>query len=505
MKSKRLQKVVNRFLNPTNSQEDSEDTKSNGASGTSKSKKGRRTVKGQSETQSAENTNERDDNVDEKNIDENVNKSTRSRGRARGRGQGQRGRGQKGQKSKVSKAVEVTEKFVSESSSSESDSEDSISELKSIDSDDEIPVIESSLDISEILGMSGFGDLNSENTEQLDVNEDESEMEKMLDSDEDLSDSELFKNEGGFIREEEDGKSLKPVKPQRSEIMQGVLKQLEGAKSKYFESETSQEEDSAADSRSKYFEEESLDSVVLEFKGIDNNAKLKDHKKCNSEQGTISEEDKRKTRFDVNTTAADNAIADSYETDKVESKLLATKEPVTTLTQRKVDYSKKVESILKETKEKDKQGNLDVEIKKEPEAYFDGTGDSTNVDRKIDKKSAAISQSGNVSKIQPVQSREAANRDNEKDAECGDHKAEVKIKQEAGDSYVANPIKQLATGVPWASKKGKAKGVKGKTRVKGRKMEPVEKIVRKSTRSVKGGKRVAGTVNLSESDSDSSD
>ena len=83
---------------------------------------------------------------------------------------------------------------------------------------------------------------------------------------------------------------------------------------------------------------------------------------------------------------------------------------------------------------------------------------------------------------------------------------QVKVKTEIGDQYASDPIKQLVTGVPWAGKKAKPKGGgTGKTRTRGRKTEPVEKIVRKNTRSAKGSKSAVGVINLSESDTDSSD
>lgn len=71
--------------------------------------------------------------------------------------------------------------------------------------------------------------------------------------------------------------------------------------------------------------------------------------------------------------------------------------------------------------------------------------------------------------------------------------------------YSNDPIKQLVSGLPWAEKgKGRKRvGGKGQGRAKVQKLTPMETFVKKS--KPKESKRTFGSVNLSESDSDESE
>ena len=497
MKSKRLQKVVNKFLNPT---EITDDVEAENASGKeAKPTRGRR--KGQSKNKGELGdeeivTNDADE-IKEEDTDkkDSSSKSARGRGRGRGRGQGQRGKGQLGQGPCSSKRSKVSEAKLSGKSDSSSNSEsDSDYDLKSINSEDEIDVVQSGINVAEILGMSGFvcDELLPGEEETMDVDKDESG------SDEGISDSELFKNEGGFIRENDDGTEVKPIKqPPRTEIMQVVLKQLEQAKSKYFESETSQEENVGDD-----------DEVPIEDGGrVTDSSSVKILNGISAEEIYSSATDDTETLNLSDKGQTENIVTGSDNEDSAELEGISevSKQSDTSLPQRKVDYNKKIEQILNETQKLEKSDTfITVEDTKDGIVKCDGNSNSKfdnfsdkNLKIKMEKVELSAEDHDGSAKV-PCNIRD-------KDIKVEKDNEKGQVKMEITDSYTTEPIKTLVTGVPWASKKGKTKGGKGKARLKGRKTEPVEKIIRKSTRSVKGSKSAVGVVNLSESDSDSSD
>ena len=544
MKSKRLQKVVDRFLNPTETpevteelNEDKTDTET-----TSRPKKGKRKVKDLVDNVEDGALGENVDKAVEKVVNNSGNSVKRGRGRGRGRGQSKRGRGQKGHVSRSVKRSKASVKL-SGSSSSSSSSEESDSDFL-YESNDEVPIVESGLNIAEILGMSGFSDMGTDSNpiENMDVDEEVQrqetveqceEVENAAESDESVSDSELFKNEGGFIREEKEGsvQPIKPSEPQRTEIMHDIMKQLEKAKSKYFETETSQEEISAVDTQSKYFQDgnaldrEAADKTNTSKINTKANNEITDSGRDNVSDKTISKNEEiqhSESASDTKDNAQDNSNIDMEmnETEKDKHEPSAAKSSLSSLPRRKVDYNKKVERILRETKTaRHKECGPNIELKNEME--------TSKEDKILSKKTSATSaESFKEDQEMAIEATDVAENDilKKKTAtvdESGIVKIEIgdadrdktvindkraKVKKEIGDTYTNDPIKQLVTGVPWAGKKGKTKGVgKGKTRLKGRKTEPVEKIVRKSTRSAKGSKSSVGVINLSESDTDSSD
>ena len=498
MKSKRLQKVVNKFLNPT---EITEDVEAENASG-KEAKPARGGRKGQSKNKDEigdeEIVTKDADEIKEEETDkkDSGSKSARGRGRGRGSGQGQRGKGQLGQGPCSRKRSKVSEAKLSRKSDSSSNSEsDSDYDLKSINSEDEIDVVQSGINVAEILGMSGFvcDELLPGEEETMDVDKDESG------SDESISDSELFKNEGGFIRENDDGTEVKPVKqPPRTEIMQDVLKQLEQAKSKYFESETSQEENVGDDDDELPVEGGSRVTDSRSVKILNGISAEEIYSNATDDAETLNLGDKGQTENIV--TCSDNE--DSAELESISE---VSKQSDTSLPQRKVDYNKKIEQILNETQKLEKSDTfITVEDTKDGIVKCDGNSNS-KLDNFYDKNVKIKTEKVELSAEEhDVSARVPCNiRDKDIKLEKDNEKGQVKM--EITDSYTTEPIKTLVTGVPWASKKGKTKGGKGKARLKGRKTEPVEKIIRKSTSSVKGSKSAVGVVNLSESDSDSSD
>ena len=477
MKSKRLQKVVDKFLNPSEISEPLENEIVNKKSDSRKtmSSKGERNAKGQGDAEIVSNEVDQED-VDKK---ETRNKSGRSRGRGRGRGrgQGQRRQAEKGQVPKAASRSKVCETAdISEQSLSSSGSESEDSELKSINSDDEIAVIERGVNVAEILGLTGFvsGSMDNEANEKMEIDESNTDSDNMEDSDDSISETEIFKNEGGFIREEDTSEA---VEPQRTKIMQDVLKQLEAAKSKYFESETSQDEN------------------VTNNTGDHTDLITENGENSDSESARVStREEMRKRKPEV----ASN-FANLENTDRIK---MEAKESLTVFTQGKIDYDKKIQSILYDDQINVKKDSESVDIK-----VASKLKDEVNSVTKLVKASG---------KNMGTKSDKVDSSDEEKASSffCDRNEQDVKsvadnitdsVKSKATENITSDPIKQLVTGVPWANKKGKTKSGKGKARTKGRKIEPVEKIVKKSTRSSKGTKTPLGVVNLSESDSDSSD
>ena len=542
MKSKRLQKVVNKLLDPNETQEVTVEQKEseNDLETSSQPQKGKRKGKGQVNDADINVQSEKTYKINEKEVIESKDRVKRGRGRGRGRVEGQRGRDQNGQMSRSDKRSKASMK-ISDSSSSGSSSEDSDSDFMYADSDNEVPVIESGLNIAEILGMSGFSDVDTEDNEKMDVDdgvqeEINEEFENSVESDESVSDSELFKNEGGFIKEDvkESVKPVRPVKPQRTEIMQDILKQLEEAKSKYFENKTSQEEGSAADTKSKYFENENSQDLKVSDKASNLVTEMNDEI-IDTGTDNISDTTSQKTEAELRViisgttdNAKDNSAVEKL--DKIDqikhSKETVTdaKISLTNLSQRKVDYGKKIENILKASKAATDQRdhNPNTEVQKEIKAT---DMKSPNSNSRSNRETYVKSDGSGLSKGEHHQPSENDKVDKGERTQINEETVNVKtevsdtyrdttvisdqtvkVKTEIGDTYTSDPIKQLVTGVPWAGKKRKSKaGGKGKTRLKGRKMEPVEKIVRKSTRSTKGSKSVMGVINLSESDTDSSD
>ena len=547
VKSKRLQKVVDKFLKPS-AEPDQEDITDNKTT-KSKTKRSKnpgaeldqedvisdnKTTKLKTKRSKVQNISKNNDDIKdmeneikEVEVEEKIAvdvKTGKGRGQGRGRGRG-RGRGQEqlGREEAVevsrsrstrSQSSKKAANSAGSSSSSESDSE--ISGRESIDSDDEIDVIEKGVNVAEILGLTGFvskdidvdyekmeneGDKSDNGQEsEKEVNEAEIlgltgfqspfshtphqypkdidvEFEKMEidvdqsddvgDSDTSVSESEFFKNEGGFVREEdesvEEGKS-EIVEAPRAQIMQDILKQLEAAKSKYFESEVSQGEDTVDNIK------DTGVKGVIESAGIPAiDANEVPVPAVTDIAAVVGKEDKSKNETHTN---EENKTSASFP-------------------QGNVDYEKKIRNILHEDQPESKVNVKTEEINED----FTKGGNSVNANSKAKRDKAATSVDENQSDLIP----------NSRSEKGQPVSGKGKEKTKPTEVSTVESTKTLVTGVPWASKKGKPKSGKGKARTKGRNVEPVEKIVRKSTQSTKGSKPSVGVVNLSESDSDSGD
>ncbi|XP_060587339.1 DNA excision repair protein ERCC-5 homolog [Ruditapes philippinarum] len=560
VKSKRLQKVVNKFVNPSEEQGDSDneqDKKKTRSKGQGEGKKsrskgqsgenetvdpegmpesagvGKEPVKGrgkasnkktkeasQSKDKSAEQEKSKPDSefVSDKEIDRKGKvacnaepdletkvrgKPARGRGKGRGRGRGQ-GQSLRSGNTKIEKGKIISsdsDSVDSESDSSTSSSDDDYDDSSDHDSnDDEKNVVQTGLNIDEILNLkmgctfdemkrvkkykqkgkvvenvmnvneilhleSGADGESKEVDECLVKEEEEEDVTENVDGDKvdtEKIDEEKFKNEGGFIRE--DDFEMEECPELESEDFMMHLKTLE-------------------------------DKCAIDNESAKIQDKPKDLQKNVPEE---SEKKKKKSKMVENTTATEDSC-------KIE-----TKRTRSSRTNSKRDKSKVLQSVTQEDAEpvEDEDDNIkdDGKFGGSVESEVLNTSDKINV--RVEDKTSIESVKIEVSEIDETNVETASWKSGKNETETTVKpikpvKTETKSKKAKPDSiYKTDPIKPVVTGLPWAEKRrGQRRGqsARGQGKLRLHTIAPVETVKKKSKPAEK--KRF-DCVNLSESDSD---
>lgn len=549
VKSKRLQKVVNKFVYPEEAEDDSENEvkkkkRSKGQKGQddtecevnetskkkgskcqksqdgnkkqtdssemqetdkpTKSRKTRSNKKIQSETESVHKSEQKSKNsakskdlgqerrkgdgeeVMYTNKTENITKAREgntTRGRGSGRGRGGRGRGSSTKpRSKVietqTSSSDSYSSMDSESDSlrSDSDYEDEI--LADKESGDEEPVIESSLNIAEILSLKMGCNMN-----ELKPGKESKQKGKVYENV--INVNEILHLESGGCNAVNEIKEESCIS---DDVNDTVVKSKDNLSEKLNVKKEIKIEELVNEGR--FISEDGMEKKVLSATKDKNNKADDSAYIGTSAYCTMIVKDS-----DVKSDTEQLSVAKNAHPEKetsVESSVIKTCKHGSKRTRSSKTNSRRDESVEPKTGLKDTES---IETKETDEvkkkACLD-TGVTSNPGEIKENSKTNVVKAVALATVKPIQSK--GNKDKLKD-----------VKQES-DVYSNDPIKQLVSGLPWAEKgKGRKRGGggKGHGRAKVQKLTPIETFVKKS--KPKESKRTFGSVNLSESDSDESE